>query len=368
MDHRDARVEGLLAHPCTTSRMFMCMARQLIRFMKVTPRVIWARKWPMMERSFTAPVTITRPGLGPCGMALPSRGVVVLPIAGRRGGVGDLTAVLAGAGDLEDLAGWNAIRRSHGGEVFDTGTIMMETDGEIWGVAGWPIPAPIFITVTASLAEMDATGSSPKMVLLPRVGKGWRVTMARLTTRGRVNWRRAAGAGAKCFRQRLVSGEQTGSGAKYFLRLEQPSNTGGRQWGNCQFAPDESVPVAGTFFAETNGFQRSCQKQLSFVSGTELWQLWTRVCWHESQFSKLLSWKFARRKWLLRRFQGWRRGTQLWRLFPRWRRRVPRRRRWFSWWWWRRRWSQIMRPAFLRTRVQSQEHWHQVALRDLMLF
>ena len=56
----------------------------------------------MMEQLFTAPAMITRLGSALCGMARPSRGVVTLPIAGRRGGVGDLTAALAGVVNSED--------------------------------------------------------------------------------------------------------------------------------------------------------------------------------------------------------------------------------------------------------------------------
>ena len=83
---------------CIISLMCRCTARIQTWFMKATPRVIWARKWPMMARWFTGRDTITIRGSGRCGMARRSLGAGASTIAGRRGGVGDSIAALAGAG------------------------------------------------------------------------------------------------------------------------------------------------------------------------------------------------------------------------------------------------------------------------------
>jgi len=111
----------------------------------------------MMERLFTAPVTITRLGSDPCGMARPSHGVGDLAIAGRRGGVGDLIAGSGGDAGLDDLAGVVVFRRSRGGEVYETGTITMEMDMDTTTAATWQIPVPIFTIIAVSLPEMVST-------------------------------------------------------------------------------------------------------------------------------------------------------------------------------------------------------------------
>ena len=147
----------------------------------------------MMERLFTAPVTITRLGSDPCGMARPSHGVVDLAIAGRRGGVGDLIAGSAGDAGLEDLAGVVVFRRSRGGEVFETGTITMEMDMDTTTAATWQIPVPIFTIIAVSLPEMVSTR------LTAKAAKGGRATTGMLTIRERANSPPGSGRGCKVF-------------------------------------------------------------------------------------------------------------------------------------------------------------------------
>ena len=95
---------------CTTSLMCECMAIHRMWFTQATRQGTSGRKCRTMERWFTVPATIIRPGSGRIGIAHLSRGATVTITVGLRGGVGAMTAALGGVvGDL-DLFGGASVR------------------------------------------------------------------------------------------------------------------------------------------------------------------------------------------------------------------------------------------------------------------
>ena len=86
-----------------------------------------------------------------------------------------------------DLAGVAAIRRLRVGEVFATGTITIEPDGEATTTTDSLIPGPTFTAITDSLEERGVKGSFPEMVSTPRAAKDGQAITATLTIPGRAN-------------------------------------------------------------------------------------------------------------------------------------------------------------------------------------
>ncbi len=141
--------------------------------MKVTRRVISARKFAMMEPWFTAPVMTMSRGSARFGMGRLSRGVAASRRAGRRGGAGVTTAASAGAGAGAGISRFS--RRIRGGAgsaisaifiiTISTGSMTKATDSRIKTAMDFPTtatgqtPAPMCIIRTKTISP--ATASPP---------------------------------------------------------------------------------------------------------------------------------------------------------------------------------------------------------------